>query len=74
MIFVTTKIRRMPENCRECPYYLRSTLTERLVVAWGAKCKAKGGYLYGRDIKQHGGRPAWCPLREGKPAAEEVRV
>lgn len=66
MIYVKTQMQRIPQNCRECAFYLRSTYTERLIVPFGAKCKAKGGYIYGKSIEQHGGRPKWCPLREGE--------
>lgn len=66
MIYVKTQMQRMPKNCRECAFYMRAAYTEGLLVAEGAKCRAKGGYTYGKNIGQYGGRPKWCPLRESE--------
>lgn len=62
MIYVKTQMQRIPKNCRECAFYLRSTYSP-----WTgeAACRAKGGYTYGKRIGINGGRPRWCPLREG---------
>lgn len=58
-IVIKTQMRRIPKNCRECPFYINSMDSQ----CDKALCRAKGGYTPGKRIGVHGGRPSWCPLR-----------
>ena len=58
-IVIKTQMRRIPKNCRECPFYTNSMDSQ----CGEALCRAKGGYTPGKRIGVYGGRPSWCPLR-----------
>lgn len=58
-IVIKTQMRRIPKNCRECPFYISSVYSQ----CGKARCRVKSGYIHGKLIGVYGGRPSWCPLR-----------
>lgn len=75
MIYIKTRMRRMPECCRACAGYMRpstvQSLTKSTLCANGiyeGRCGAVIGYTYGKRFDKNfhvsKERPAWCPLVE----------
>lgn len=62
MIYVKTRLRKMPKSCTTCPYSnLDVFLTDRV-------CSIKGNRLCPLELRPSGnlayGKPTWCPLVE----------
>lgn len=63
MIVVKTSMRKIPQSCSRCTYYVNSIW----YGGWHRACLAVSAYLpAGKHItiKPTKGRPEWCPLRE----------
>lgn len=69
MIYIKTKMQKLPMGCINCPWYVRGTET----IYERPACRAVSAYKehgkpinpsWRREIEPSKARPKWCPLRE----------
>jgi len=65
MIYIKTRMRKMPEWCTVCDYYIKGDHYMR-----GRRCRACNRELRG-EAKVTYEHPAWCPLVEREEQAND---